>query len=146
MSKFTLISGLVILVIMIVYDFNDGKGKITESQLRELTLGEEILMECSEIKDEPDEDLSATRIYKYTNGIVGYGRSLKVRGDGEWNEWCSEPQDQKHRSAQYIFKVTDKGAQCEKRDTKWILDFLEVYSKRIDHQAVVQRYSCKILD
>ena len=67
MSKFTLISGLVILVIVIVYNSDDGKGKITESQLRELTLGEEILMECSEIKDEPDEDLSATRIYKYTN-------------------------------------------------------------------------------
>ena len=146
MSKFTLISGLVILVIMIVYDFNDGKGRITESQLRELTLGEEILMECSEIKDLPDEGLPATRIYKYTNGIVGYGRSLKVRGDGEWNEWCSEPQDQKHRSSPYIFKVTDRGAQCKKLWEKWVLDFIEVYSKGIDRQFVEQRYSCKILD
>ena len=102
--------------------------------------------DLNSIKDLPNEGLPANRIYKYTNGIVGYGRSLKVRGDGEWNQWCEEPQDQKHRSAQYIFKVTDKGAQCEKREIKWILDFLEVYSKRIDRQNVEQRYSCKILD
>jgi hypothetical protein len=87
MNKFTLISGLVILVIVIIYDFNDGTG-LSYPPYPEMTLGDEIIMECK--VDRPDGYGVANGVYKYSSKIFGYGKNIERRYQGGWVDWCPD--------------------------------------------------------